>query len=392
MRLAFISPFGLTPKATLSHRILPLAKALSKKGHDVTIVIPPYTNPGASGHIENRAELKIVNILLPGNFFYSLRIGLRLARAVRDFSPERVCIFKPKGYSALCGMMLWFMGKRYPLYLDIDDLESDKGMEERMGYRWWERSFFRYEEKWLLKRVEKVTVASQYLMKFYGEKLGRDKVHYLPNGPANAGGMEEENCKGNDTGSIEHLQKELGLQEKKIVLLYTRFTECALKDIVDFVKLFSKRFPEGILLVVGEGYGRERGKVTAEIEKEGLSDFVLFTGWVKREQLKKYLSLGEVAIYPMADTTFNLAKCSAKLIELMAMGKPIVASPVGEVLAYIRDGESGLLARDIETMVRKVIMLLDDREKAENIGKEARRFLYDNFSWDELISAFNNAK
>ena len=378
MRLAFISPFGLTPKATLSHRILPIAKALKKKGHDVIVVSPPYTNPEASGLIENHIGVKLVNITLPGHAFYSLRIGLRLARVVRGFNPERVYIFKPKGYSALAGMILWFM-KRYPFSLDIDDLESDKDLAKRMGYCWWERKFFRYQERWLLKRAEKITVASQYLMKFYGEKLGKEKVHYLPNGtriPFGEASLRYALASPND----------IGLLGKRIVLLYTRFTECLLKDIVDFVRLFSKRCPEGVLLVVGESYGGEREKVAREIEREGLSDFVRFTGWVEREKLRDYLSPGEVAIYPMADTDFNRAKCSAKLIELMAMGKPIVASPVGEVLTYIRDGESGILAKNIEEMVEKVVELLEDSEKAGKIGEGARRLLYDNFNWDKLAN------
>ena len=384
MRLAFISPFGLTPKATLSHRILPIAKALKKKGHDVIVVSPPYTNPEASGLIENHIGVKLVNITLPGHAFYSLRIGLRLARVVRGFNPERVYIFKPKGYSALAGMILWLTGKRYPFHLDIDDLESDKDLAKRMGYRCWERKFFRYQERWLLKRAKKITVASQYLMKFYGEKLGKEKVHYLPNGPGDCRvpfGEAALRC-------ALAPRDDLAIQGKKIVLLYTRFTECLLKDIVVFVRLFSKRCPKGLLLVVGESYGGEREKVAREIEREGLSDFVRFTGWVEREKLRDYLSPGEVAIYPMADTDFNRAKCSAKLIELMAMGKPIVASPVGEVCTYIKDGESGLLAKNIEEMVEKVIELLEDREKAGKIGEGARRLLYNNFSWDKLVNIF----
>jgi glycosyltransferase involved in cell wall biosynthesis len=225
--------------------------------------------------------------------------------------------------------------------------------------------------------------------------MGMNPLLKAPPFKDGCGGLHKENrCH-------DAVKKKLGLHERKTVLLYTRFTECSLKDIVDFVKLFSKRYPEGILLVAGEGYGsaprgvqgsRERAEVEAEIEKEGLSDFVLFTGWVKREQLKDYLSLGEVAIYPMADTAFNRAKCSAKLIELMVMGKPVIAFPVGEVLTYIKDGESGILAKDAGEMTEKAVELLQDREKAGKIGEGARRFLFDNFNWDKLVSTIDFLK
>lgn len=384
MRLAFISPFGFTPKATLSHRILPIAKALIKKGHEINIVIPPYTNPEDSGTIRDEGGVRMLNITLPGKLFYSIRTGLRMAYEVKRFNPEKVYIFKPKGYSALCGMFLRLIGKRYPFYLDIDDLESDKEMEERMGYRWWMRSFFRFQERWLLKRVEKVTVASKYLMKLYEGKIGEEKINYLPNGPRD--------CFAHDRPGLamvlpacNDLQEKMRLQGKRVVLFYTRFTECLLKDIVDFVRLFSKKYPGGILFVVGEGYGKEREEVTVELKRAGLLDFVFFTGWVESEKLKDYLSIGEVAIFPLADTAFNKAKCSAKLIELMAMGIPIVANPVGEVITYIQDGKSGLLAKDTIEMVEKVIGLLQDREKAKILGCKTRDFIYNNFSWNEAV-------
>jgi hypothetical protein len=133
MRIAFISPFGFSPKATLSHRILPIALALRKKGHEITIAIPPYTNPESSGTITDCGGVRLVNIFLPGKIFYSFRIGLRLARVAKEFNPDKVYIFKPKGYSAMAGMILWLTGRKYPLHLDVDDLESDREMEKRMG-------------------------------------------------------------------------------------------------------------------------------------------------------------------------------------------------------------------------------------------------------------------
>ncbi len=292
-------------------------------------------------------------------------------------------------------MMLWFTGGKYPIYLDVDDLESDRGMEKRMGYGWGERFFFRYQERWLLKRAEKITTASRFLTQLYGKKTGREKVHYLPNGPAEVGGIEDNAVvypAGEGREKRESLKEKTGVQGKKIVLLYTRFTECSLKDIMDFVRLFSEKYSRGILLIAGEGYGREREGLAAELEKAGLSGSVRFTGWIEREELKDYLSLGDAAIYPMADTAFNRAKCSAKLIELLSMGKPVVASPVGEVLTYIKDGESGLLAKDIKEMVEKVIGLLEDEVKAKKIGEGARRFLLDNFSWDKLVSVLDEKK
>lgn len=387
MRVAFVSPFGFSPKATLSHRLLPLAGALKRKGHEVMVAVPPYTNPSDSGRSMDSDEVKVINIELPGKIFYELRIGLRLAGQIVRFNPERVYIFKPKGYSALAGMLLRLMGKFYPFYLDIDDLETDRDMEKRMRYPWWMRIIFRFQERYLLKTAVMVTTASRYLQEYYILRAGKKRVYYLPNGPAAVGGLED---KGSCI-SAEDLKKKMGLQGKRIVLLYTRFTECHLKDIVDFVRMFSRQFSEGLLLIVGEAYGREREELSRLLKEKNLAEFVVFTGWVKRAELRDYLSLGEVAIYPLANTPFNQAKCSAKLIELLSLAKPVVASPVGEVLTYIRDGETGFLAGDMEEMADKVRRLLEDRGKACALGQGARNFLYDNFNWDKLVDIILSA-
>ena len=45
-RITMLAPFGIRPKGTLSARMLPLAQALPRRGHRVSIVAPPVQNPG----------------------------------------------------------------------------------------------------------------------------------------------------------------------------------------------------------------------------------------------------------------------------------------------------------------------------------------------------------
>ena len=49
MNIVMIGPFGLQPKATLSVRALPMAKALVARGHSVTLLVPPWDHPADAG-------------------------------------------------------------------------------------------------------------------------------------------------------------------------------------------------------------------------------------------------------------------------------------------------------------------------------------------------------
>ena len=52
------------------------------------------------------------------------------------------------------------------------------------------------------------------------------------------------------------------------------------------------------------------------------------------------LTAAQVALYPMRDTLINRAKCSAKLLDLMVLGCPIVTHRVGQQGEYLQHGES----------------------------------------------------
>lgn len=52
----------------------------------------------------------------------------------------------------------------------------------------------------------------------------------------------------------------------------------------------------------------------------------------------------DIGIMPLPDTPWERGKCGYKLIQYMALGRPVVASPVGVNTEIVRDGENGLLA------------------------------------------------
>ena len=64
-------------------------------------------------------------------------------------------------------------------------------------------------------------------------------------------------------------------------------------------------------------------------------------GWIEPAELPALLGRMSVAIVPWADTPSNQARHSAKVLELMAAGLPIVAYAVGELPATL--GEAGVL-------------------------------------------------
>jgi glycosyltransferase involved in cell wall biosynthesis len=100
-----------------------------------------------------------------------------------------------------------------------------------------------------------------------------------------------------------------------------------------------------------------------------------------------------VAIYPFKDTLLNRAKCPGKLVELMSLGKAIVADKVGQIAEYIQDEKSGILVEpeDTRTFAQSLIRVLEDAELRKKLGQNARERIWRSFNWNELVSVAEEA-
>jgi polysaccharide biosynthesis protein PslH len=74
-----------------------------------------------------------------------------------------------------------------------------------------------------------------------------------------------------------------------------------------------------------------------------------------------------------------------KLLEAMAAGKAIIASPLATSGLRVRDGDQLLIAGSDAAFAENVVRLMRDRPLRERLGREARRFAERHLGWDSLI-------
>jgi len=119
---------------------------------------------------------------------------------------------------------------------------------------------------------------------------------------------------------------------------------------------------------------------------------VIYAGWVEYKDLADYFAASDVAIYPYDDTLINRTKCSAKLIELLAAGLPVVADRVGQNREYIKDGVSGILvANRMDSYADAVVRLLSDAELRSRLGAAAQRSVRSDYNWGRLAAVAERA-
>jgi hypothetical protein len=93
----------------------------------------------------------------------------------------------------------------------------------------------------------------------------------------------------------------------------------------------------------------------------------------------------DVGVMPLRDAPFERGKCGYKLIQYMACGLPVVASPVGANRQIVRHGETGFLASTPEEWHSALSMLLGDPDLRRQMGAAGRRIFENEYSLQVTI-------
>ena len=170
------------------------------------------------------------------------------------------------------------------------------------------------------------------------------------------------------------------------MLLYTRFWEFDVRDLVAALVAIAAGCPPARLVVVGQGERGEERELLRLAARAGVATAIDYRGWVELGHIPALLAAADLALVPMNDTLINRARSLAKLLELMAAGLPIVAGRVGQVMEYIEDGHSGVLVPpgDPAALARAVLALLADASLRTRLGQAARERIIRHYTWEQL--------
>ena len=118
------------------------------------------------------------------------------------------------------------------------------------------------------------------------------------------------------------------------------------------------------MLVVGGGPGALAGAGGAALPGE-------IRPWDEAREAADLAAM-DVGLMPLPDTPFERGKCGYKLIQYMAAGRPVVASPVGVNGAIVADGRTGFLATRPQEWADALAALARDPALCRRMGRAGR--------------------
>ena len=94
------------------------------------------------------------------------------------------------------------------------------------------------------------------------------------------------------------------------------------------------------------------------------------------EELNRF----DVGIMPLPNTSWERGKCGFKLIQYMACGLPVIASPVGMNKEIVDHGVNGFLAIKTSEWIKYIKLLKNDSEFREKMGKAGQEKVKEKYS------------
>jgi glycosyltransferase involved in cell wall biosynthesis len=139
------------------------------------------------------------------------------------------------------------------------------------------------------------------------------------------------------------------------------------------------RFRHVVLLCGGDG---ELDRVRAEVVRLDLSDNVTLLGWVKGAAKDELLESSTVFVLPSFDEGVPMS-----ILEAMAWGLPVIATPVGGIPEVVTDGREGLLVApgDADALGEAICRLLVDADLRAQMGRNGRLRFQTDFSIQSVL-------
>lgn len=133
------------------------------------------------------------------------------------------------------------------------------------------------------------------------------------------------------------------------------------------------------------GGGPELELLRAQAIEMGLADDVTFTGRVPDETLLAMLNTADVCVNPDEHNPMNDKSTMNKIMEYMALGKPIVQFDLAEGRFSAQAASVYARPNDAEDMARQIVALLDDPDKRAQMGAFGRNRVENELQWPHEV-------
>lgn len=363
----------------ISPHVHDLSQELVKLGVEVHVItkatpLAPDEETQPSGVHVHRVHLE----KQPDNFIHEIQLlnkatDLRCRQLLEDWRPGgQPTIFHAHDWLSLDSARELKYEYQLPIVATIHATEwgRNSGIHNDM------QKYIHEQEYWLSYEAWRVIVCSEFMREQVREQFScpHDKVDVIFNGvdvdKFSFDWADEDRLKWRRIFAEDH---------EKIVMYVGRFVrEKGIHVLLNAASAVLAREPNTKFLIVGGGH---RERFERFVRWAGLSDRVVFTGFMANRSLHQLYRIADVAVFPSLYEPFGIVA-----LEGMAAGAAVVTSDAGGLREVVQHDKTGTLsfAGDAQSLAWAVTHVLRDRPRAEALKQAARTRLHDEFAWPRI--------
>lgn len=370
-------------------RVWQEARTLQQSGYVVSVICPK--GKGCEAGHEVLEDIHIYRYGLPIEadsalgyaIEYSLALFWQLVLAwrvffARGFDVIHAC--NPPDDIFVVGLLFKFLGKKF--LFDHHDLNPEM-YEAKFGKRGFFYRLMLWLERWTYAVADLSIATNESYREIAIKRCGMapEKVFVVRSGPdlerlrLMPSDPEWKNGRQFLVGYVGVMGKQDGID----ILL----------RVVSVMVLERQRRDTQFVLVGG---GTELPAMRKLAESLEVSEFVTFTGRAPDEILLSALSSADVCVNPDPYTPHNDMSTMNKVVEYMALGKPIVQFDLMEGRVSAEDASLYAVRDDVRDFTDRIIHLLDHPEERARMGKYARERVVMKLQWKheapKLLAAY----
>ncbi|OGL15641.1 MAG: hypothetical protein A3K12_13560 [Candidatus Rokubacteria bacterium RIFCSPLOWO2_12_FULL_71_19] len=179
-----------------------------------------------------------------------------------------------------------------------------------------------------------------------------------------------------------------GLAGKFVVMHHgTLGLDRGLPETVEAMRLLRPSYPDIVLYLLGDG--SEEGRLRTLVRTHGL-DNVRFAPTVDHEQVPVHIQGCDVGILPLLPTPVMRSSSPLKLLEYLAMEKPVIVSRI-EAFTEVLAGYPGAVFLDAvtpEAIARAIETAYRERRALSRAAVGGRRLVKERFTWERQAEEF----
>jgi len=158
--------------------------------------------------------------------------------------------------------------------------------------------------------------------------------------------------------------------------------------ILDAAREVVKKHRQTTFWIIGDGTALPTLK--KRVAEENLVEYFYFSGWVKQEEVARYISASDIGLVILPDSLSARGRVTLKEFEYWACGVPVVAPQLPALEEVVEEGKTGFFYQpgNFKSLTQKIMLLIENKEMRKKMGQRGRAVVKEKFEWQKLTNRY----